>query len=54
MDIGKMLPCLSKHLGHSSIQETFTYYNHYERDFEHIKKDSRYFEAMVPEVRYDD
>lgn len=54
VDIGKMLPYLSKHLGHSSIQETFTYYNHYERDFEHIKKDSGYFEAMVPEVRHGD
>lgn len=54
VDIGKMLAYLSKHLGHSSIQETFTYYNHYERDFEHIKKDSGHFEAMVPEVRYDD
>jgi len=54
VDIEKMLPYLSKHLGHSSIQETFTYYNHYEHDFEHINKDSGYFEAMVPEVQYDE
>ena len=50
LDIKRMLPYLSKHLGHSSIQETFTYYNHYEHDFEHIKKDVGYFEAIVPEV----
>lgn len=53
VDIEEMLPYLSKYLGHSSIQETFTYYNHYEQDFEHIRKDSGYFEEMIPEVQYD-
>ena len=53
LDIEKMLPYLSKHIGHSSIQETFTYYNHYDQDYGHIKKDSEYFERMIPEVRYD-
>lgn len=53
LDIEKILPYLSKHLGHSSIQETFTYYNHYNQDFEHIKKDSECFERMIPEVQYD-
>jgi len=53
LDIEKMLPYLSKHLGHSSIQETFTYYNHYNQDYEHIRKDSEYFEVMIPEVQYD-
>lgn len=53
LDIEKMLPYLSKHLGHSSIQETFTYYNHYNQDYEHIRKDSEYFESMIPEVQYD-
>ena len=53
LDIEKMLPYLSKHLGHSSIQETFTYYNHYNQDYEHIRKDSEHFEKMIPEVQYD-
>lgn len=53
LDIEKMLPYLSKHLGHSSIQETFTYYNHYNRDYEHIRKDWEYFEGVIPEVQYD-
>jgi integrase len=52
LDIGKMLPYLSKHLGHSSIQETFTYYDHCGQDCERIRADSESFNGMVPEVRH--
>jgi|GEM_PF-3521614 len=54
LNIDEMLPYLSKHLGHSSIQETFAYYNHYGHDYEHIRKDSDYFEVMVPEVCHEE
>lgn len=50
LDVEEMLPYLSRHLGHSSIQETFTYYDHYSPDYDHIKGDAEYFNAIVPEV----
>ena len=53
LNINEMLPYLSRHLGHSTIQETFTYYDHYSRDFDHIRKDTKRYEAIVPEVRYE-
>jgi len=53
LDVEEMLPYLSRHLGHSSIQETFTYYNHYSPDYDHIRSDAEYFNAIVPEVRYE-
>jgi integrase len=53
-DIEKMLPYLSKHLGHSSIQETFTYYDHYGQDYERIRADSESFNRMVPEVQHEE
>jgi len=50
LNVNEMLPYLSRHLGHSSIQETFTYYDHYSQDYEHIRKDKKRFETVVPEV----
>jgi len=53
LNISEMLPYLSRHLGHSSIQETFMYYEHYSQDYDHIRKDKKHYETIVPEVRYD-
>jgi integrase len=53
LDVEGMLPYLSKHLGHCSIQETFTYYDHYSPDYAHVRSDAEYFNAIVPEVRYE-
>jgi len=53
LNVNEMLPYLSKHLGHSSIQETYTYYDHYSQDYDHISKDKQHYEAIVPEVHYD-
>jgi len=52
LDVEKMLPYLSKHVGHSTIQETYSYYNHYDSDFEHIRKDAEHFNSYIPEVRH--
>ena len=54
LDVEKMLPYLSKHLGHSTIQETYSYYNHYNPEFEHVRKDSKHFDSIIPEVQHEE
>jgi len=54
VDVEKRLPYLSKHVGHSTIQETYSYYNHYNSDFGHTRKDTAHFNSYIPEVRHEE
>ncbi len=51
-DINSMILYLSKYLGHNTIRETYYYYNHFDKDFEEVTKDTNHFNAMVPEANY--
>lgn len=49
-DVNRMLPYLSKHLGHISLDETYYYYQRIQESLEHIRKKDLIANAVIPEV----
>jgi len=50
LDIGVMMPYLSRYLGHSSISETQYYYHTVERAFPIIRRNDAVAQRVIPEV----
>ena len=49
-DVNEMLPYLSKHLGHLSLDDTYYYYQRIQESLEHIRKKDTITDAVIPEV----
>ncbi|KKK60818.1 hypothetical protein LCGC14_3020570, partial [marine sediment metagenome] len=55
IDIGVMMPYLSRYLGHSSIMETQYYFHTIEQAFPIIRRHDAVSDSIIPEVmRYEE
>ena len=52
-DPDKLIPYLSRYIGHCSIQDTYHYYQLLDREFPSLLEQEECFNAIVPEVDYE-
>ena len=49
-DVNKLLPYLTKHLGHSTLDETYYYYQRIQESLETIRRKDNLTDSVIPEV----